>query len=133
MTQTHEHPHPHDHDHGHDHSHAGPGSYAALGPEGAPPKGGPVVVDIGSDVGALIAHMNPDLLGAELFLRPDREPSTTTHTGIWERQMGPRAAVVAVFPALLAGGYDILDTSGGRAGRVEVVGGEVGEIDLRTG
>jgi hypothetical protein len=98
-----------------------------------PPKGGPVVVDIGGDVGALIAHMDPDLLGAELFLRPDWDPLTTTHTGIWERQMGPRPAVVAVFPALREGGYDILDADGGPSGRVEVVGGQVGEIDLRTG
>jgi hypothetical protein len=126
MSQVHDHPHPHGH------SHPVDAGFAALGPEGAPPQGGPVVVDIGGDVGALIAHMDSDLLGAELFLRPDQDPSTTTHTGIWERQMGPQAAVVAVFPALLEGGYDILDSDGHPSGRVAVVGGQVGEIDLRT-
>jgi hypothetical protein len=104
----------------------------ALGEEG-PPKGGPVVVDIGDDVGALIAHIDAALIGQELFLRPESDPTTTTHTGIWERQMGVEPAVVAVFPMLTEGRYDILDDHGHAVRDVTVVGGIVTEIDLRVG
>jgi len=127
-TQLHEHDH---HDHQHPHSHSHDPAMPALGEEG-PPQGGPVVVDIGDDVGALIAHMDAGLVGQELFLRPETDPSTTTHTGIWERPMGQAQAVVAVFPMLVEGRYEILDGHGHAVRDVTVVGGVVTEIDLRT-
>ena len=88
----------HDHDHDHDdldpHDHPGGHGHEA----GVPPAGGPVVVDIGGDVGALVVHVDASRVGQELHVRRPGE-AATTHTGIWERRLGSRAVVVAVFPA----------------------------------
>ncbi len=116
-------PHAHDHvhdDHVHDeHEHEA----------GAPPAGGPVVVDIGDDVGALVVHVGADRIGQELHVRrPGR--TDTTHTGIWERRIGRRAVVVAVFPALAEGDYAILDRDGHAILDVEITGGQVTELSM---
>ena len=69
------------------------------------------MVDIGDDVGALLVHVDAARIGQELHVRRPGE-TRTTHTGIWERRIGSRAVVVAVFPALVEGGYAILDRDG---------------------
>ena len=107
------HDHVHSHDSGAAHSHP-----PAAGAEG-PPKGGPVVVDIGGEVGALIAHLDDRLWGEELFLRPTADPSTPD-------------AVVAVFPALVEGRYAVLDGAGTPTTEILITGGVVTELDLRT-
>ena len=103
----------------------------ATGPEG-PPRGGPVVFDIGGDVGALVARMDERLWGEELFLAPESDPHTTTHTGIWTRHMAGQDVVVAIFPSLVEGRYAVLDEEGDVRTRVVIRGGEVGELDLRV-
>jgi hypothetical protein len=112
---THSHPHDHDHYHGHE--------------AGTPPAGGPVVVDIGGDIGALVVHVDADRIGQELHVRRPGETSTT-HTGIWERRIGRRAVVVAVFPALVEGAYAILDRDGNAIVDIEITGGQVGELTI---
>lgn len=113
--------------HHHDHTHPG----GAVHEAGQPPSGGPVVLDIGQDVGALIVQLDPDLVGTELHVRqPGHEH--TTHTGVWERELGQHRAVVAIFPALTEGPYAILDGNGGPVCDVTIVGGHVTERDLRT-
>ena len=111
----------HEHGHGHERGH---GHEA-----GAPPAGGPVVVDIGDDVGALIVHVDPARIGQELHVRRPGE-TRTTHTGIWERRIGSRAVVVPVFPALVEGGYALLDRVGAPVLEVEVAGGQVTELTI---
>src|SRR6476660_4515173 len=78
------------------------------------PRGGPVTLDIGDNVGALIAYVDADQLGTEIHVRADHDPdpSRTTHTGVWERTMGGRPVVVAVFPELVEDGYGLLDADG---------------------
>ena len=110
--------HEHDHDHHHDRHHAG---------AGAP------VLDIGGDVGALVARMGPDAAGTELFLRPEADPSSTVHTGVWHRLHTNSALTAAVFLELPAGTYAVLDADGTAVRTVAIVGGEVAEIDLRPG
>ena len=97
--QDHEHDHPHDHPHVHEHE------------AGLPPQGGPVVVDIGGDVGALIVRLDHELLGTELHLRQDGW-THTVHTGVWDRPLGDRMVTVAVYPALVRG--DLRDPRRGR-------------------
>ena len=65
MTTAH-HPHPHPAGHDHHRQHA-PESYPHV-------RGGPTVLDIGGDVGALIAMMDPDTAGTELHLRSEHQP-----------------------------------------------------------
>jgi hypothetical protein len=120
----HDHPHADGHDHDHGHSHDGPVE------AGEAPKGGPVVLDIGGDIGALIAYCDADQIGTEIHVRLNGEPRTT-HTGVWERDLGASRVVVAVFPELTFGDYAILDRGGDPVQRITVVGGSVVEVDLR--
>ena len=113
-----EHDHPHDHPTVHEHE------------AGLPPQGGPVVVDIGGDVGALIVRLAHELLGTELHLRQDGW-THTVHTGVWDRPLGDRMVTVAVYPALVRGTYEILDGVGGVRRIVAIEGGHVTELDLR--
>jgi hypothetical protein len=98
---------------------------------GLPPQGGPVLLDIGDDIGALIVRMDRELLGTELHVLREGEHHTT-HTGVWERRVGLDEVVVAVFPALAEGSYSIVDGHGGLLQAVTVEGGQITEIDLRT-
>ena len=90
------------------------------------------MLDIGGDIGALVATMPHWTAGSELYLRPDRDPATSVHTGVWERSAGGATVTVAVFPELVEGAYRVLDEHGEVVRTVEVVGGEVVTIDLRT-
>lgn len=117
----------HDHDHHHEHDHDHAHRVAVVASERA--GGGPCVLDIGGDVGALVVTLTPAWLGHELHARRAGEASTT-HTGVWERPVGRRTAVVAVFPALAEGTWRLLDQDGGEWCAVAVVGGEVTAVDL---
>jgi hypothetical protein len=113
-----------DHDHSHTHDDH-PHQHEA----GTPPAGGPVVVDIGDDVGALVVRVGRSRLGQELHVRREGEQATT-HTGIWERSLGDQSVVVAVFPALIEGRYAILDRADAPVVDVTIVGGQVTELEL---
>jgi hypothetical protein len=114
-----EHHHPHNPRAHHHHNHHGP------------VDGGPAVLDIGGDVGALVATMPDGALGTELFLRPVADPSSSVHTGVWRRDLGAGCVTVALFPELAVGTYDVLGGDGDETQRIEVCGGEVTTIDLR--
>ena len=109
----------------HVHSHP----HAPSAGEGAP-AGGPAVLDIGGDVGALVLYLDRSWLGTEIHVRPCGERGATTHTGVWERTVNGRDLVVATFPGLAAGSYDILDPTGSPTCSVTVEGGAVVELHL---
>jgi hypothetical protein len=112
------------HHHHDDHAHDG---HHHHGPAGT----GLSVLDIGGDVGALVATMPPSALGTELFVRPLAEPTTTVHTGVWERPDAGPGVTAAVFLELREGTYDVLDEHGAVVTTVEVHGGSVATVDLR--
>jgi hypothetical protein len=107
----------HDHDHHHPH------------PAGEQAAGGPVVLDIGDDRGALIVYLAPAWIGTELHIRAAGEHDTT-HTGVWERPLGRRRPVAAVFPSLALGRYTIVADDGSDWCGVEVASGTVTEATL---
>jgi hypothetical protein len=114
----HHHPHgDHDHDHGHTES------YAHV-------QGGPTVLDIGGDIGAMIVTMNADTAGTELHLRSGHEPPISIHTGVWRRGFGEQVVTTAVFAELVEGRYWVLDSSGNDLREVEIRGGALTSIDL---
>ncbi len=113
-----------DHQHEHPHPHARE-SYAHV-------QGGATVLDIGGDVGALVATMDDDAVGSELHLRSERRPLLDVHTGVWRRGSGREAVTAAVFAELVAGSYWVLDRAGDPAQRVDIRGGALASIDLRT-
>lgn len=126
----------HDTKHEHNHVHAD-GSHhsvgATVGSGEVRPIDGPVMLDIGGNIGAVIARLDDDLEGIELPILslddPDWDPHT--HTGVWRRKLGGTTAVVAVYPQLPEGRYQITLTDS-RATELVVTGGEVTNIDLRT-
>ena len=89
------------------------------------------MLDIGGDVGALVVFLAGSPPGGELEGRPAGDVGFRFHTGVHLRQVGHSAVHVAVFPALGAGSYDLLDDHGAVIARVEVTGGAVRELDLR--
>lgn len=127
-TATHEHTHSHVHADGSHHL-----GRAAVGSGEARPIDGPVMLDIGGNIGAVIACLDDDLDGTELPIlsldNPDWDPHT--HTGVWRRRLGGTTAVVAVYPQLPEGRYRITVTDR-RSTELVVTGGEVTNIDLRT-
>ena len=106
----------------HDHVHWPAGETA--------PAGGPVVLEIGDTVGALIVELDRSLIGHELHVRRVHESGSTTHTGIWERSLVERTVTVAVFAELEAGHYDVFDLAGAVVMTVAVQAGEVTETSL---
>src|SRR5688500_7635338 len=98
-THDHDPRHPHDverrarHAHGHDPTTE---SYAHV-------RGGPPVLDIGGDIGALVATVPHHRVGTELHLRSEHDPPISIHTGVWERDLGGGVTVAAVFAELVAG------------------------------
>jgi hypothetical protein len=98
-------------------------------PAGEQAAGGPVVLDIGVDRGALVVYLDRARIGTELHVRCHREVGTT-HTGVWERQLGARRPVAAVFPSLPAGRYTIVGDDGDPWSIVEIGEGRVTETTL---
>jgi hypothetical protein len=91
---------------------------------------GAAVLDIGDDVGALLALMDPEAEGTELHVRL-AEATHTVHTGVWTRHQGNRHVTAALFCALGEGTYWVLDDGRDRIA-VIVRGGELAEVDLRS-
>lgn len=95
-------------------------------------RGGPPVLDIGGEIGAMVVLMEPATAGSELHLRSEHEPPIAVHTGVWTRPHGAATATAAVYPELVAGRYWVLDAAGHDVRPVVIEGGELTEIDLRT-
>jgi hypothetical protein len=112
-------------DHQHEHPHPpARESYAHV-------QGGPTVLDIGGDIGALVATVDDDAVGTELHLRSATSPQLDIHTGVWRRGTGTDAVTAAVFCELTEGAYWVLDAAGAATQRVTVRGGALASIDLR--
>ena len=95
-------------------------------------RGGPPVLDIGGDIGAMVVLMDPATAGTELQLRSEHEPPIAVHTGVWNRPHGAATITAAVFPELVTGSYWVLDPGGHDVRSVAISGGELTEIDLRA-
>jgi hypothetical protein len=89
------------------------------------------MLDIGDDVGALVLYLDDVPASGEIELCPVDDPAGRFHTGVHQRQIGGRLTMVAVFPAVRAGMYHVLDTVGRPMLAVEVSGSSVQELDLR--
>ena len=113
---AHVHPHPHVHPHGggsQGHRHTA--------------DGGPVVLDVGGDVGALVLLTDEELVGAELHISRYGEPDTGQHVAVHPRQLGGRVVHAAVYPDLTEGRYQLWAPDGTPAMTVVVAGGAVTE------
>ena len=95
------------------------------------PRGGPVVMDIGGDIGGLIVRLDDSLEGTELPIEFADDPQRDIHTGVWRRSLGEETVVVAVYPELREGSYRIHPGNDHAGAQLEIIGGQVAHLDLR--
>ena len=95
------------------------------------PRGGPVVMDIGGDIGGLIVRLDDSLEGTELPIEFADDPKRDIHTGVWRRSLGGETVVVAVYPELREGSYRINPGKDHAGAQLEITGGQVAHLDLR--
>lgn len=97
---------------------------------------GPVVVNIGGDVGALVLRTRPEMELVEIEISPVGDDARRSHVAVLARP-GPRGTVhAAVYPALYEGEHRLWRPDGTPAGTVHVTGGKVTEAhwsDLEHG
>lgn len=116
------------------HSHLDPERAANLA-ENPDAGQGPVMLDIGDDVGAIVLHLPASLEGAEVEIEPvDRTgpPAHSTHhhrphVAVVARPLPDGIAYSAVFPALVHGRYALTIPGADEPLTVDVTGGEVTE------
>ncbi|KAA0016557.1 hypothetical protein [Antrihabitans cavernicola] len=99
--------------------------------ENTTPRGGPAVLDIGGDIGALVVIVPDELAGTEIEISPIDAAQSRTHTGVHPREFRTGSRLVALFPALHCGDYQLWhphdDTLLATA---HVVGDHVTQLDL---
>ncbi len=110
------------------HTHDAP----VVAPEGSVAPGAAPMLDIGGDVGAMIVYLDRIPPSGELMAHPPGRPDEHFHTGVHPRELGGRTVAVAIFPEAVEGTYDLLDPDGMPMARIEVTGGRVSELDLRS-
>lgn len=111
---------------------------------------GPVLLDIGDDVGAIVVRLPAGMHGAEIEIHqvgeshsrahPHHHGGEHVHGHVHGTYHHPHVAVVerptpdgtqftAVFPEVLVGTYDLREQHGSVSVRVEVTGGTVTQTD----
>jgi len=93
---------------------------------------GPVVLDVGGDVGALVLLAGPELDQAEIEISAVGQARTGKHVAVHPRRLGDRVVHAAVYPALVGGSYELWDPSGRSALTVRIEGGQVTEANWPT-
>jgi hypothetical protein len=90
---------------------------------------GPAVLDIGGDTGAIVVYADELLDGEEVEVVSSREPGRVSHNVVRKRWAGSRDVHAAVFPAVEAGEYTILEKDGVSSRAFVVRGGSVAVVD----
>jgi hypothetical protein len=100
--------------------------------EGPPPRTptGPVVLDIGDGVGALVVYTPPTCWGQEIEVSRAGE-TTRIHTDVLERRVEGRSLFAAVFASLPTGDYTVWRDDVTPGGSVAIDSGGVAELDWR--
>jgi hypothetical protein len=92
---------------------------------------GPVLLDIGGNVGALVLHVDPEWEGTEVTYRPAGQPDEPhvhrPHVAVVGRPTEGGPAYTAVFPELVAGRY-VLAHPDGTELVADIEGGRVTEV-----
>jgi hypothetical protein len=93
----------------------------AYGPTGA----GTVLLDLGTDTGALVLYTPAELVGREIEISPRDPGARRTHASVRERPGNHGTRYAAVYAGLAAGDYTIWQDHDTPAGTVTVMGGQV--------
>lgn len=92
--------------------------------------GGPVVLDVGDDVGALVLLAPTLPAGTEIEISPLEEPAARSHVAVHPRELADRTIHAAVFPDLRWGCYQLWSEDGEPLLQVSVEGGKVTTASL---
>lgn len=92
---------------------------------------GPAVLDIGGGIGALLVIVPAALLHTEIEISPAGRPDARTHTGVHARPMDGHELPIALFPSLAAGRWTLWGSDPCATCTVDIVDGEVIEVDWR--
>ena len=90
-----------------------------------------VVLDIGGEIGALVVHTDPSLLGVEVEISPATDDASRSHKEVLERTVGGGFGPVLVFDDLHEGEYTLWLEGVARERGVRVDGGAIAELDWR--
>jgi len=93
---------------------------------------GPVVLDVGGDVGALVLLAGPELDQTEIEISAVGRARTGQHVAVHPRRLGDQVVHAAVYPALAGGSYELWDATGRPALTVRIEGGQVTEANWPT-
>ena len=96
-----------------------------------PAPSGAAVLDIGGGTGALLVIVPAALLNTEIEVSPEQRPEARTHTGVHERRMNGEPVPVALFPSLDAGTWRLWGAGPCTTLSVEILDGQVTEVDWR--
>lgn len=89
--------------------------------------GGPVVLDVGGEIGALVLHATASHVGDEIEISPVKAPDRRTHVAVHPRDVDGRTVYAAVYPELLEDTYQLWSPTGEPVLEVSVAGGRVVE------
>jgi hypothetical protein len=100
--------------------------------ENPPVQGGSVVLDIGGDVGALIAFLPESFAGTEVYISVADGSDPFTHTGVHARGTSEHRRQTAIYPQLTTGDYQLWHPADASplGEPVHVEGGAVAELNL---
>ncbi len=91
-----------------------------------------VAVDIGEECGALILHTDPGMHGVEVEISATGHDANRQHKEVLERFIRGESAFTAVFDRIAEGSYTLWVNDEPRAREVEVVAGEIAELDWKS-
>jgi hypothetical protein len=88
---------------------------------------GPVMLDVGGEVGALVLLTSADLDGAEIEISPIGAPDRRQHVAVHRRCVAGGDVHAAVYPSLVRGTYQLWSATQVAALTVRIRGGHVTE------
>lgn len=110
--------------HHHDHGAHASGHVSAHNPGAGQ---GPVVLDLGDHVGALVLHTSEELVGREIDISPTTDPSARRHVEVLPRRTEAGVRYSAVYGSLKEGSWTLWHDASTPAMEVVVRGGHVTE------
>lgn len=93
---------------------------------------GPVLLDVGDDIGALVLHTSAEMAGEEIEISPVGADDSRTHVAVHRRELAGLVHHAAVYPSLKAGRYRLWRPDGTPTDPIVIAGGRVTEVEWET-
>jgi hypothetical protein len=90
-----------------------------------------VMVDVGPGSGAIVVYAGEELRGQEIEISPIGHDEQRVHTDVLRRRIGGGYVYAAVFGSLAEAEYNLWHESQPGPEMVQVVGGQITEVDWR--